>query len=328
MGAIALSVVAVLAACSSSGSEGSAEPTVAPVAVREDAAPAELATRNPAFEPVLEGTGIRAMPIDEFFGSPTVGDALIEEFVLLLREREQHTTECIRANGFEFFTQPPDERRPQNPLYGPRTDRVAVELYGVTSALMRTARSLQDQTVESATSIVRNNRAGIAALTGGELEAFNEAFFSCSDEAFLLFPEETSDQSAVDEVSIEVAEARQAMSGHPDFRRLWAEWADCMRESGFDNFNQRVEIGSFLRPEADAIMADLRANTQEVSSGTLDRIDRLRERERAIADADIRCSESIDLDARFVQVQFELETEILRAKGDRWTLIRASAQGD
>jgi len=275
----------------------------------------------------IAGTASReptaASPLDLFFGDFVTPERRLELTNAALLSQAEAITTCMADDGFAFYREPAEIREASRFSSRGWTDVVAQSGYGAVASIEGMIDRREAGGVPSEEH--QENAEGFAILSPEGQAEFSDAFGGCYDRAVEEFPEPQTASTVPEEIQTEIARILQDIEQSSRFDEIWTDWADCMRQAGYD-FTARHDAVGALSAEGNELRLSVQRLDPEaqVPLELLSQLDALGNKESSIVDDDLRCSAEVDLDRRLSETQQALEQEAVEAHGDRWTLTLGS----
>ena len=273
----------------------------------------------------LTVTVVERSPLETYFGTEIGAEDLLEDINQVLRVRADAITACMASEGFAFYVEPAEVRTADIAQSGRWSDHIRASGYGAAEGLRGIVARQEGGAVVAEQH--RRNAAAFAELSGETQQAFSDAYRPCRTQAESDNPEPGGPSSISAEVQTELLVVQQQISTDSGFNTIWAEWADCMRSSGY-NFRTRFEAVNSLGATVSGIQQELISTIDHgLSENLAERIDSLAAEEEELVAADLGCADSLAIDDRLWELQVQLEEEAITLNGDRWTLMLGSESG-
>lgn len=248
------------------------------------------------------------------------------------REVEELVAACMAEQGFEYI--PVDQSQYTAYLEEERDTEewIAAHGYGVNMTDEEASASYGD--------FVDPNAEYVASLSRIEAEAFYEAQWGIpptenADGSYDYNWEEAGcygaaehqvkDEQAYDEEEFQpildaINDLYESVSKDPRVKRLDAEWAACMADAGFTEFNTQPEAANSIY-QAMNDSANYQAEIGEPVDAETFKAARDLEIDTALAD--FRCKAEVDYDTAKLAVQFELEEKFIEDHETELDALRA-----
>lgn len=304
-----------------------------------------------------------ASPIDEFtnlvLGTNLSPEVQIQQQQQIRASVEEHIAECMADAGFEYIPNPNqvtftfnegNTRYPNDPQWLSEWGFGGVRDIGVEEGTL--------QTVQGGVGIVDPNQEIRRELSPAELDAYNEMLsprnpFSFEDEAeqYEEWNQSWMDRGCIGQAwRLAVAESPAGLSGNDEFAPLFEaidrfrnglvfttteadrDWAVCMRNEGYANWDMRPNFQSYFQNEHYRISTEI-ANRPGAQFARFPlwpedapEVQELFDAEVAIALVDLDCRNSNDFDSRRRAEIIRLESQFVDDNRDAFEALKAAVE--
>jgi hypothetical protein len=284
-------------------------------------------------------------PIERAFGLPDDVFQISEILKAHSREKADGVTACMSSLGFDGFVDVP-EVSPEPADLADFSSTEAVASFGYGPAI--TLRSMLDQLTGTTDLLETDPNLVPADERNWEnfdpIVAYLETNPQVDEEDFAANYGRCHDQVAADQpapqveaprvVAEEIYEVRTSAASTPAAVAAWDAWSRCLAEDGY-RFITRVSIRTDMESRGEPMRGEIVKILQsgsDVDDGDLEdleqRIEDLAELERAIAQSDVACAQSTDLDDTLRAERDRVEQAWLDGNEDRIRLLLAEAEAE
>lgn len=261
-------------------------------------------------------------PLDAYFGAGALTEEDLAKARLDDAVRVAVINECMIEGGFGWYIEEPAVTAPVLEESPVSEDLRAVRERGYRAYIF-------DSWIEDAARDVERGRI-VAQLSETELEAWADWYDQCADRSYTVLAQQNRSSSSIDvppalrlALSEERAWALERIRANPGFDQIWADWSDCMAQSGY-TVTDRADAVALIDEEYLPIAAGFQQHPrgEPLPSELQRRADELARREAVIVAADIGCADQTDLDRRITELRHQLRTAEVEQNGARWELLR------